>query len=49
MAKELKLKVRKIFGLIPTFVEVAGEKLGGGGGGELIDIVRDRYYLNRRK
>ena len=46
MAKELKLKVRKIFGLIPTFVEVAGEKLVGG---ELIGIVRDRYYLNRRK
>ena len=28
--KELKLKVRKIFGLILTFVEVAGEKLVGG-------------------
>ena len=27
----LKLKVRKFWGLIPTFVEVAGEKLVGGG------------------
>ena len=30
MAKGLKLKVRKFFGLIPTFVEVTGEKLVGG-------------------
>ena len=27
VAKRLKLKVRKFWGLIPTFVEVAGEKL----------------------
>ena len=27
VAKELKLKVRKFLGLIPTFVEVTGEKL----------------------
>ena len=27
VAKGLKLKVRKFLGLIPTFVEVAGEKL----------------------
>ena len=27
VAKSLKLKVRKIWGLIPTFVEVTGEKL----------------------
>ena len=27
MAKELKLKVRKFQGLIPTFIEVRGEKL----------------------
>ena len=35
MEKALKLKVRKFLGLIPTFVEVTGEKLveGGGGGG----------------
>ena len=32
VAKGLKLKFRK-FGLIPTFVEVTGEKLVGGGGG----------------
>ena len=30
VAKGLKLKVRKFWGLIPTFVEVAGEKLVGG-------------------
>ena len=29
VAKELKLKVRKFLGLIPTFVEVTGEKLVG--------------------
>ena len=28
--KELELKVRKFWGLIPTFVEVTGEKLVGG-------------------
>ena len=33
MAKGLKLKVRKFWELFPTFVEVTGEKLGGGGGG----------------
>ena len=32
MAKGLKLKVRKFWGLISTFVEVTGEKLIGGGG-----------------
>ena len=30
VAKRLKLKVRKFLGLIPTFVEVTGEKLIGG-------------------
>ena len=29
VAKGLKLKVRKFWGLIPTFVEVTGKKLGG--------------------
>ena len=29
MAKGLELKVRKFWGLIPTFVEVTGEKLVG--------------------
>ena len=31
LSKGLKLKVRKFWGLIPTFVEVTGEKLVGGG------------------
>ena len=31
VAKRLKLKVRKFKGLIPTFVEVTGEKLVGRG------------------
>ena len=35
VAKGLKLKVRKFLGLIPTFLEVTGEKLVGGGGGIL--------------
>ena len=42
VAKGLKLKVRKFLGLIPTFVEVTGEKLvrgGGGGAGEV------RFFL----
>ena len=30
LLKGLKLKVRKFWGLIPTFVEVTGEKLVGG-------------------
>ena len=30
VAKGLKLKIRKIWRLIPTFVEVTGEKLVGG-------------------
>ena len=29
VAKRLKLKVRKFWGLIPTFLEVTGEKLVG--------------------
>ena len=32
VTKGLKLKVREFFGLIPTFVEVTGEKLVGCGG-----------------
>ena len=31
VAKGLKLKVRKFLGLLPTFVEVTGEKLEGVG------------------
>ena len=30
MAKGLKLKVREVWGLIPMFVEVTGEKIIGG-------------------
>ena len=30
VAKGLTLKVKKFWGLIPTFVEVTGEKLVGG-------------------
>ena len=30
LAKGLKLKVKKFWGLVSTFVEVAGEKLVGG-------------------
>ena len=33
LAKELKLRVRRFWGLIPTFVEVTGEKLIRGEGG----------------
>ena len=29
VVKGLKLKVRKFWGLVPTFVEVTGEKLEG--------------------
>ena len=39
--KELKLKVRKIFGLILTFVEVAGEKLVG----ERVNWYGERHIL----
>ena len=35
VAKELKLKIRKFWVLIPTFVEVTGEKLIKGGGGRV--------------
>ena len=30
VGKGLKLKSRKFLGLVPTFVEVTGEKLAGG-------------------
>ena len=33
VASGLKLKVRKFLGLIPTFADVTGKKLVGGGGG----------------
>ena len=31
VAKRMKLKVKKFYGLVPTFVEVTEEKLVGGG------------------
>ena len=46
VAKGLKLKVRKFWTLTPTFVEVTGEKLvGGGGRGDLFGYP----ILNRVK
>ena len=32
VAKGIKLKVKEFWGLIPTFVEITGKKLVGGGG-----------------
>ena len=44
LAKMLKLKVRKFWVLISTFVEVTGEKLvgGGGRGGLLAPLILNR-------
>ena len=44
VAKGLKLKVRKFWGLIPTFVEVTGKKLvlGGAGGGLFASPIRNK-------
>ena len=39
VAKELKLKIRKFWVLIPTFVEVTGEKLIKGGGDLKISLL----------
>ena len=44
--KRVKLKVRKILGLIPTFVEVTGNKLVGWKGGRGCGIP---FILNRVK
>ena len=53
LAKELKLKVRKVFGLSPTFLEVTGKELvrrgeGGGGGGLLPSPILNRVYRTRK-
>ena len=51
VAKELKLKVRKFLGLIPTFVEVTWKKVVGGGEGLFAHILnrvmvkRDNQFL----
>ena len=42
VAKGSKLKVRKFWRLIPTFVEVTGEKLVGGRGGFLALLILNR-------
>ena len=52
MAKGLKLKVKKCWGLIPTFVEVTGQKLVGGlsvfnNFGLLLRNVRFHYGNNK--
>ena len=44
MAKGLKQKVRKSWGLVPKFVEVTGERLVGGGGGA---FCHDGIFLNK--
>ena len=51
VAKGLKLKVRKFWRLIPTFVEVAGEKLlrGWGSGGGVVGTFWTPPILNRVK
>ena len=57
VAKGLKLKVRKFWRLIPTFVELTGEKLvGGGGGGAVKRIFTSQkktlnflIFVNRKK
>ena len=41
MAKGLKLKVKRFYGLVPTFAEVIGERLVGGGG----FVPRKRFCL----
>ena len=47
VAKGLKLKARKFWGLIPTFVEVTGEKLVGRGGAFWPPILnRVKSYIN---
>ena len=40
VAKRLKLKVRKFWGLIPTLVEVTREKLVGGGVSPILNRVK---------
>ena len=42
VAKEFKLKVRKFFGIIPTFAEITVEKLVGRGGG----LIGLRFFLS---
>ena len=46
VTKELKLKVRKFWGLVPTFEEVTGEKLVGGGGAFCPHPILSRVKVN---
>ena len=48
MAKGLKLKVRKFWGPNPTFVEVTGEKLVGGGWAETTEAQTFFQLISRR-
>ena len=43
LAKVLKLKVRRVLGLVPTFAVVTGEKLLAGGGRENICAHQSPY------
>ena len=46
VAKGLKLKIRKLWELIPTFVEVTGKKLEGvgvGGGGGFYNLQGKKW------
>ena len=43
VAKKLKLQVKKFWWLIPTFVEVTGEKLLGGGDPHPLQISHSDY------
>ena len=47
VAKGLKLKVRKVFGLISTFVEVTGEKLVGGFWPTILNRLKGFYKSHR--
>ena len=55
VAKGSKLKFRKFWGLIPTFIEIAGEQLVGGlfGPSPILNRVKvirpDKYFQTLRK
>ena len=52
VAKGSKLKVRKFWELIPTFIEVTGGKLEGGGGGDFLPLILNSVnicYLEIKK
>ena len=47
VTKGLKLKARKFWGLIPTFVEVTGEKLFEGRGAFFLNRVKSVAYTKK--